>query len=194
MESDEEKSQKIQIIGFTTNEKSFTPNDLLSIYLDNYSHFIIKKNKQLTAFSTVLPEHKKSTKIMLCTLFDLSLEYEGINDVNCYLIIIDLQKEPSREKYDEILAYIKTYCDLSKKIYILGIKKEEEGNKIKIKEEEIDQKIQDLNVDYEYFELNIDNSIEVSEKILEIFKYSFNNSISDNLINNDNEGRSCNIY
>ena len=131
---------------------------------------------------------------MLCTLFDLSLEYEGINDVNCYLIIIDLQKEPSREKYDEILAYIKTYCDLSKKIYILGIKKEEEENKIKIKEEEIDKKIKDLNVDYEYFELNIDNSIEVSEKILEIFKYSFNNSISDNLINNDNEGRSCNIY
>ena len=194
MENEEEKS-KIQIIGFTTNEKSYSPNDIISKYLDNYSHFIIKKNKQLIAFSTVLPEHKKSTKIMLITLLDLNIEYEGINEVNCYLIIVDLQKEPSKEKFAEIVAYAKVYCDQSKKIYILGVKKDEEENKVKITEEEINQKMQELhNIDYEFYELNLDNGLEVSEKILEIFKYCFHNSISDNLFNNDQEGKSCSIY
>ena len=194
MENEDDKSPKIQIIGFTTNEKSYLPNDIISIYLDNYPHFIIKKNKQLIAFSSVLPDQKKTTKIMLITLLNLNIEYEGIDDVNCYVIIVDIQKEPSREKYDEILSYAKSHCDLSKRIFILGVKKDVEENKVKITEEEIDQKMKELNVDYEYYELNMDNTVEVSEKILEIFKYSFHNSISNNLLNYDNQGKSCSIY
>ena len=192
-DNEEEKGQKIQMIGFTTNDKNCSPNDIISKYLSNNSHFIIKKNKQLIAFSTVLPEQKKPTKIMLITLLDLGIEYEGINEVNCYLIIIDLQKETSKDKLSEIISYISQFCDLSKKIYLLGVKKDEEENKVKITEENIIQKIEVINVNYEYIELNLDNSFEVSKKFIEIFKYILNNSIFDDEREDYNQ-RSCLLY
>ena len=195
MEEDEdEKSQKIQMIAFTTNEKSHSPNDIMTNYLNNNSHFIIKKNKQLIAFSTVLPDQKKPTKIMLCTLVDLNIEYEGITNVNCYLVIIDLQKETSKEKLNEIFTYINQYCDLSKKIFLLGVKSDEEENGIKISEDEIDQKVNGLNLDYEYYELNLDNNLEVSDKIVDIFKYCYKISIKDIGGKNNNDAHSCAIY
>ena len=66
---------------------------------------------------------------MLCTLVDLNMEYEGIKDVNCYLIFVDLQKETSKEKLEEILTYFNSYCNVSKKIFILGLKEKEETQK-----------------------------------------------------------------
>ena len=191
MDEDEEKSQKIQMIAFTTNENIYSPNSIILNYTNNNSHFLIKKNKQLIAFSTVLPEQKKPTKIMIITLFDLSSEYEGIKDVNCYLIVIDLKKETTKDKYCEILAYIKTYCDTSKKIYLLGIKKDDD-EKIKITEDIIDEKAKESDLDYEYIELNADNSIEISNKILEIFNYCYSNT--DLLSKNEDDGKSCEIY
>ena len=191
MDEDEEKSQKIQMIAFTTNENIYSPNSIILNYTNNNSHFLIKKNKQLIAFSTVLPEQKKPTKIMIITLFDLSSEYEGIKDVNCYLIVIDLKKETTKDKYCEILAYIKTFCDTSKKIYLLGIKKDDD-EKIKITEDIIDEKAKESDLDYEYIELNADNSIEISNKILEIFNYCYSNT--DLLSKNEDDGKSCETY
>ena len=194
MEEDEEKSPKIQLIAFTTSEKNPSPNELIEKYLEKNSHFIIKKNKQLVAFSSVLPQQKKPTKIMICTLLDLNMEYEGINEVNCYIIVIDLQKETSKQKFHEIISYIQKFCDLSKKIYLLGVKSDEsEDNKVKLSEEELDQVVQTLNVEYEYFELNIDNTVEVSDKIIEILNYSLNNNFEIN-DKEDSHGRSCSIY
>ena len=194
MEEDEEKSPKIQLIAFTTSEKNPSPNELMEKYLEKNSHYIIKKNKQLVAFSSVLPEQKKPTKIMICTLLDLNMEYEGINEVNCYIIVIDVQKETSKQKYSEIISYIQKFCDLSKKIYLLGVKSnEKEDNKIKLTEEEIVQIVEPLNVEYEYYEIDIDNAVEVSDKITEILKYSLNNNFENN-DKEDSHGRSCSIY
>ena len=194
MEEDEEKSPKIQMIAFTTSEKNPSPNDLIDKYLEKNSHFMIKKNKQLVAFSSVLPEQKRPTKIMICTLLDLNMEYEGINEVNCYLIVIDIQKETSKQKYSEIISYIQKFCDLSKKIFLLGVKSDENtDNKVKLTEEEIVQVVETLNVDYDYFQLNIDSADEVSNKIIEILIYSLNNNFENN-DKEDNHGRSCSIY
>ena len=128
---------------------------------------------------------------MLCTLLDLEIEYEGINAVNCYLIVIDLQKATSKDKLVEILVYFKNFCDMYKKIYLLGIKKVEEGNESKITEKEIHQAIENLKVDYDYFEINMDKNIELSNKILGILQYCFKNSIDDNFNKEDNAGSSC---
>ena len=194
MEEDEEKSPKIQMIAFTTSEKNPSPNDLIDKYLEKNSHFMIKKNKQLVAFSSVLPDQKRPTKIMICTLLDLNMEYEGINEVNCYLIVIDIQKETSKQKYSEIISYIQKFCDLSKKIFLLGVKSDENtDNKVKLTEEEIVQAVETLNVDYDYFQLNIDSADEVSKKIIEILIYSLNNNFENN-DKEDNHGRSCSIY
>ena len=194
MEEDEEKSPKIQMIAFTTSEKNPSPNDLIDKYLEKNSHFMIKKNKQLVAFSSVLPGQKRPTKIMICTLLDLNMEYEGINEVNCYLIVIDIQKEASKQKYSEIISYFQKFCDLSKKIFLLGVKSDENtDNKVKLTEEEIVQVVETLNVDYDYFQLNIDSADEVSKKIIEILIYSLNNNFENN-DKEDNHGRSCSIY
>ena len=81
---------------------------------------------------------------MICTLLDLNMEYEGINEINYYIKVIYLQKETNKQKCDEIISYIK-YYDLSKKIYLLGVKSDEsEDNKIKLSEEEIDQVVKTL--------------------------------------------------
>ena len=192
MEQDEnEKAQKIQIIAFVTNEKSHPPNDIInSYYLNKNTHFLIKRSKEILAFSTVFPDQKKTTKIMLCTLIDLNMEYEGIKDVNCYLIFVDLQKETSKEKLEEILTYINSFCNVSKKIFILGIKEEED--EIKISEDEINQRINDL--DYDYFELNLKNDNDVTNKITDIFNYCSKNSDNETSIGNANNAHSCSIY
>jgi hypothetical protein len=197
MEDNEDKPQKIQMIAFTTNEKDYHPNTIISNYLNNNSHFIIKKNQQIIAFSTVLPEQKKTTKIMICSLIDLDVQYEGINNVNCYIVIIDLQKESSKEKLDNIIQFIQNSCETTKKIFILGVKKEdddEEQNEIKVTKKEIEEKLDDLNLDYEYYELNADNAIEISDKIIEMFKFCFTKTIDENDIKDENDGRSCFIY
>ena len=194
MEQEEnEKAQKIQMIVFVTNEKSHPPNDIIAkYYLNKHTHFLIKKSKEILAFSTVFPDQKKTTKIMLCTLIDLNMEYEGIKDVNCYLIVVDLQKENSKEKLEEIFTYINSYCNLSKKVFILGVNEKEEETGIKISEEEIDQRINDL--EYDYLELNLDNDNDVTGKITEIFNYCSKNSDNETNIRNINNAHSCSIY
>jgi len=192
-QEDNDKAQKIQIIAFVTNEKSHPPNDIISsFYLNKRTHFLIKKSKEILAFSTVFPDQKKTTKIMLCTLVDLNMEYEGIKDVNCYLIFVDLQKETSKEKLEEILTYFNSYCNVSKKIFILGLKEKEEETGIKISEDEIDQRINDL--DYDYFELNLDNDTDATKIIADIFNYCSKNSDTETNIRNVNNAHSCSIY
>ena len=84
---------------------------------------------------------------------------------------------------------------MSKKIYLLGIKKEEEGdNEVKLKEEEIEEKMKEINADYEYFELNADNSVAISKAITDIFTYCAANSLKDNNDKMDTDGHSCKIY
>jgi hypothetical protein len=44
---------------------------------------------------------------MVCSVLNLSKEYTGINDVNCYLLYIDLEQEDSKSKFGIILNYAK---------------------------------------------------------------------------------------
>ena len=110
-----DREQKIQIVAFSTNESNQTPNDILQILLDQYSHTIIKKSRHAIALTLVLPDSINSTKIMMCSVLNLTREYTGITDVNCYFIFIDLQNDNSKENFDLIISYLKDYCDLNKK-------------------------------------------------------------------------------
>ena len=193
-DNNEEKPQKLQMIALTTNEKEYHPNTIISNYLNNNSHFVIKKNQQMIAFSTVLPGQKKTTKIMICTLINLEYQYEGINNVNCYIIVIDLQKKSSLDKLEDIFAFITKCCDTSKTMFLLGVKKEDEENEIKVSQKEIEEKIADYNLEYKYYELNMDNSKEVSDKIIEILNFDFTSNTEEKDVKNDNDSRSCFIY
>ena len=125
--------EKIQIVAFSTNETQQTPNDIINIFLEQQNHLILKKSRHAIAFSTQLTDSSKSIKIMICSVLNLTREYTGITDVNCYLLFIDLEKEDSKEKFDLILNYAKDYCELTKKLYVLGMVSGNEEENILLK-------------------------------------------------------------
>ena len=66
------KDEKFQIVSFSTNESSKTPNDIINIFLGLQNHIILKKNRFTIAFSTLLnnmPNEKKNND-MLCFEFN----------------------------------------------------------------------------------------------------------------------------
>ena len=192
-----DSDDKLQIVAFSTNESRHTPNDIISIFLEQNSHSIIKKNSQTLAFSTVLSNSTESIKIMICSILNLSRQYQGINDVNCYLLFIDLENEDSKDKFESIINYARNFCDLNKKTFVLGMIS---GNNEETKYMNKEQIINILNIgqiNYEYKELNINKIKEVSEIIMEVLVYSSENSIKDYEYQKENEGEksnSCDIF
>ena len=191
-----DKEEKIQIVAFSTNESNQTPNDILQILLDQYTHTIIKKSRHAIALTLVLPDSINSTKIMMCSVLNLTREYTGITDVNCYFIFIDLQNENSKENFDLIISYFKDYCDLTKKIFIIGFINKDNNTKHIISKEEVKRVMDSGNLNYEYFELNLNKTKEVSDSLLNIFVKSSKDENVGEFKNDKNEkqAHSCNVY
>ena len=191
-----DKEEKIQIVAFSTNESNQTPNDILQILLDQYTHTIIKKSRHAIALTLVLPDSINSTKIMMCSVLNLTREYTGITDVNCYFIFIDLQNENSKENFDLIISYFKDYCDLTKKIFIIGFINKDNNTKHIISKEEVKRVMDSGNLNYEYFELNLNKTKEVSDSLLNIFVKSSKEENGDEfkVDKNEKQAHSCNVY
>lgn len=166
----EEEEGKIQIVAFSTNDTNNTPNDIINIYLNNFTHSLIKKSRHAIAFSIVLPNSTKSRKVMICSVINLTREYTGMNDVNCYMIFIDLEMEDVYEKLDNILSYAKIHCDADKKVFVLGIITSSERKQV-IYKSDIIKLMEKEQVSYEYKELNIEKSDDLSSKVQEIMIY-----------------------
>ena len=191
-----ENDEKIQIVSFSTNDANYSPIDILQFLLDQYTHTVIKKSRHAIAFMMALPDSIKQTKIMMCSVLNLSREYTGITDVNCYLIFIDLKNENSKEAFDLIISYLKENCDLSKKIFVLGIINKENDIKQIISEEEIVKVMDSGNLIYEYIELNLEKKKEVADSLLNIFvKCSKEEAKDDKQIEKDGkQAHSCNVF
>ena len=191
-----ENEEKIQIVSFSTNDANYSPIDILQVLLDQYTHTVIKKSRHAIAFMMALPDSIKQTKIMMCSVLNLSREYTGITDVNCYLIFIDLKNENSKEAFDLIISYLKENCDLSKKIFVLGIINKENDIKQIISEEEIVKVMDSGNLIYEYIELNLEKKKEVADSLLNIFvKCSKEEAKDDKQIEKDGkQAHSCNVF
>ena len=192
-----DSEDKIQIVAFSTNESRHTPNDIINIFLEQHSHSIIKKNSQTLAFSTVLSNSAESIKVMICSILNLGRQYNGISDVNCYLLFIDLENEESKVKFESIINYIRNFCDLNKKIFVLGMIG---GNNEEIKyinKEQIINTFKIAQINYEYKEININKIKEVSDIIMEVLVYASENSIKDYTYQKEKEGdkgNSCAIF
>ena len=182
------KEETIQIVAFPTNDTNFTPNDIINILLKQYKHTIINKSRHAIEFTLILPNSMKTTKIMICSISDLTREYSGITDVNCYLIFIDLQNENSKESFDLI--------NLTKKIYVLGVIDEEKEAKQIICEGDIKKVMDSSNFNYEYIEINLIKTNEVADSILNLFiDCSLESSIQESTNNKmDDKAHSCNVF
>ena len=190
------KEDKIQIVAFSTNDTHQTPNDIINTFLENNNHQILKKSRHAIAFSTTLPNTSKPSKIMVCSVLNLTREYTGITDVNCYLLFKDLEKEESKEKFETILNYSKDYCELTKKIYVLGMVSGNEEETKHITKGDITKTLDSANLTYEYKEINLSKAKDVSDAIMEVFVYSSKHSISGEVIKDKEGGQaaSCEIF
>ena len=187
-----DSEEKFHIVAFSTNDTNHRVNDILQILLDQYNHTILAKSSHAISFNLVLPKEKKTTKIMLISIFDLTREYQGITDVNCYVIFIDLQSDRSKKAFDLIISFLNFHCNLTKDIYVLGIVKNN-GDQI-MNEKEIKQIMDFGNFYYKYIELNLEKRKDVAETLLNIFiKISKEKSGKDK---NKNSKRAhlCNVF
>ena len=190
-----DKEEIIQIVAFWTNSNQ-TPNEIMKILLDQYTHTIIKKSKHALSFTLVLPESIKTTKIMMVSISNLNKEYPGITDVNCYFIFVDLQNENSNEILELILSYSKNYCDLSKKIFVLGIVNKMNDTKHYINKEKIKKTMDSGNFFYEYKELKLEKAKEVKDSLLKLLVKSSKEGTrqNNNSEKNGNQAHSCNVF
>ena len=189
------KEEKIQIVAFSTNDTKQTPNDIINMFLENNNHTILKKSRHAIAFSTKLANSSKPIKIMVCSVLNLTREYTGITDVNCYILFIDLEKEDSKEKFESILNYAKDYCELTKKVYVLGMISGNEDETKHITKADITKTLDGGQLTYEYKEINLSKTKEISDFIMDILVYSSKHSISGD--DNDKDGKqagSCEIF
>ena len=173
---------KIQIVAFSTNDSEQTPIDIINTFLEQQNHVILKKTKSAVAFSTTLTNSSKTSRIMICSILNLGREYTGISDVNCYMVFVDLEKESSKEKFESIVSYVKDYCELSKKVFVLGmfnVKKTEENKNIKvINKDDIEKILENSDIIYEYNEMDLSNIKDIINSVMNILVYSSENSIS----------------
>ena len=165
----------IQIVAFTTNfdpNQFSSPYEIIKIFLKYHDHILLKQRNGLAlAFKTTLPKSKKETQIMICSVYDLFREYNGIKEVNCYLLFVDLENKDSKNQLDLIIKYFLKYCSLSKKIYIIGIYNSDSENIQKyISEQEIKEIFENSNImKIIYKEMNIEDTQKISDYILDIF-------------------------
>ena len=192
----EKEEEKIQIVAFSTNDNNNqTPNDIINMFLENNNHEVLKKSRHAIAFSTTLTNSSKPVKIMVCSVLNLTREYTGITDVNCYVLFIDLEKEDSKEKFESILNYAKDYCELTKKVYVLGMISGTEDETRLVDKEDIIKTLDNAQLTYEYKEINLSKSKEVSDNIMAIFEYSSKHSISEDEDDKEKgKDKSCEIF
>ena len=170
----------IQIVAFSTNVDSSqiqSPYEIIKIYLKYHDHTLLKKKDGLAiAFTAKLPNSSITTKIMICSALDLSREYNGIKDVNCYLLFVDLENKDSKNQLNLIIEYFLKYCNLLKKIYIIGIYSSYTENlKKSMDEKQIKDMMNFAKINkYSYKELDVEDNSKVSEAILEILVASEN--------------------
>ena len=189
-----QKDEKLQIVAFSTNDDRQTPNDIINIFLGQQNHKILKKSKMAIAFSTQLKG--KETRIMICSVLNLSKEYTGITDVNCYLLFIDLEKSDSIDRLKSIINYAKDNCRLSKKIFVLGMVSGNEDEVVKFTKADVTQILDEFQAKYEYKEINLSKIKEISDIMEGIFEYSSHHPIDDEeeIDKEDGQARSCILF
>ena len=69
---------------FISRSKKFNEAEVLLAVEDNIE-------TTYKTFAILIDNEVKTVKVMMCSVTDLLKEYTGITEVNCYLLIIDLQ-------------------------------------------------------------------------------------------------------
>ena len=192
------EADDFQIVAFTTNEASPSPNEIIKIFLDRHAHII--KTQSRHAISCEFSFDSNQKKIMMITLPEINRTYQGISDVSFYFFFVHLESLNVQKKFESICSYIKKYCDLSKKIFIFGIVKD--SNELNVKNiayENFKKILDEMKFNYIYNELSMTNKEKIGEILLDIFlSFSPKGEKMTNVDSNKNEvgqqAHSCVFY
>ena len=170
-----------------------SPNARIAFAVPVIGDIIIRVNK--CNGPSLISNSSKASKIMVCSVLNLTREYTGITDVNCYLLFVDLEKEDSAEKLESIINYAKDYCELTKKIYVFGMVSGNEEETKHIAKGDITKNLEAAKVAYEYKEINLSKPKDVSEKIMDVLVYCTKHPISgDDADKDGGQAHSCEIF
>ena len=172
-----ENNNPIQIITIQTNNKA---NNIFNTFLSFYTHKKITQTEDKFEYTMVFPDDDKSTKVKISYIHNPSQDYPGITDVNCYILLLDLEQEEIPSKLNDIIKYMNDYCDENKKIYILGLTSNKKAKPF-LSQKEITNIMDDLSMKYEYHPMYEDDKKEIADYILQILMYcKYNNVHCDN--------------
>lgn len=162
--------EKFQIIAFYTNKAGKSPNDIMDVFLSKQNHKLQRKTKDTLSFTFTIPQKPNQTKVMMITVSNLQQEYTGINDVNCYFIVVDLEMENYNDELNKIWEYVDINCDISKKFFIFGLY---EQNMVEKQSAcaFIKDKCHTRNIKAIYHLTNINDPLFIEAKVLEMLKY-----------------------
>ena len=161
-------SEEFQIVAFSTNETSPSPNDILKLFLDQHSPIIITQSLHVISCKFSLPNFSQPKKIRMISLPDINRAYEGISDVSFYFLFVYLENLNAQKNFELVCSYIKKYCDLKKKIFIFGIIKNEFSLK-NIYKENIKKICDEMLFNYIYYEISMTDRKNIGEIFLNIF-------------------------
>ena len=192
----DDNNNKLQIVAFSTDETTQTPNDIINMFLTQQNHEILKKSRHSLAFSTTLKDQSQKITILIRSILNLEREYTGINDVNCYIIFINLEQKESLDKLDSIIKYLNDFCELMKKIFVLGMISGKEEKERSVNKNDLIKKLDNSKLNYEYKEINLIKSKEICDAILQILDYSSKHEINGDYLEEKDGGqaKSCEIF
>ena len=184
-------------LSFSTNIKDISLCSLLKLFLSNKLCSKIKEKNNHCLEYDYLIDDKILVHTTLFEVYELNKKIDISYLSDSYIIIIDLEKDDSYEKLESIILYIINYCDLEKKIFVLGVYKNVNNINEDLKEENIKDYIDNKRINYEYLELNIENQ----KDLIKIIEFITKQSILNNNMHNDSydkdKGQSnsgCNIF
>ena len=161
-------SEEFQVVAFSTNETSPSPNDILKLFLDQHSPIIITQSLHVISCKFSLPNFSQPKKIRMISLPDINRAYEGISDVSFYFLFVYLENLNAQKNFELVCSYMKKYCDLKKRIFIFGIIKNEFSLK-NIFKENITKICDEMLFNYIYYEISMTDRKNIGEIFLNIF-------------------------
>ena len=184
---------KIQIVAFTTTPNNDIPYQLIKSFLSKYPHQILKEGNSLLTFNVTLSETNARLKVLFYLIINLNKEYAGINDSLCNIIFIDSENEESKQKYQDLLLYIKEYCDESKKTFIVSFRKTKSEENVLIKKKQICSSMDNLKRIFEYNEIVLEETDKIAECLSNIMIYCkrIYEGETASQIKEDDQARSC---
>ena len=187
---------------FSTNLSTFGLQSITELYFkETHCKNLSQKKKNFQVkFIRKLNENKFSFETF-GTFYEQNYVYDNpkiLEEVDCYIIIFDLEFNDSLVELNKITGFLSDKCDGEKNIYLITIYKNQNDIKKDFTEKNIKYYFSKYFLEnYDFDIVNIDSTNELVKKIDEIIIESLKNKGLDGGVDNldtDKSNSKCKIY